>query len=107
MLNEKRNAVYYHGSQAVLNSLDVRTAATDTGKTTIMVNGTAETGNSFVYKMGTELTTVAYDTVLSDWTALSTNPLEVSAAGNTVVQVAEVDSSNKAKAVGSAVINAG
>lgn len=43
VLNEKAKAVYYHGSQAVLKILNVGTAATDTGKTTILVEpGTME-----------------------------------------------------------------
>lgn len=110
MLNEKHDAIFYQGSQAVLAPLDVRTAATDTGKTTIMVNGSAESGNSFKYKLGTAPASVAYDDVLTTgWTALTTNPLEVgSLSTNTMVTVAEVNSTdNKAKAVGTAIINAG
>lgn len=110
VLNEKRDAIYYQGSQTVLGSLDVRTAATNTGKTTIMVNGAAESGNSFKYKLGTSAASVSYDEALTTgWTALTTNPLEVGSLGsNTMVTVAEVNTTdNKAKAVGHAIINAG
>lgn len=113
VLNEKRNAVYYIGGQQVLGSLDVRTAATDTNKTTIYVNNTIASGHSLSYYLGTAPAAVSYgDTVIggttSGWTALSTNPLEVgSLSTNTMVTVAETDSSNYVVAVGNAIINKG
>jgi len=113
VLNEKLNAIYYHGSQAVLGTLDVRTAATDVGKTTIYVNGTpADATNVYLYKLGTGKAAVAYNDSLAagtdSWVSLSSNPLEVgSLSTNTWVTVAEVTSAGKAVAVGSAIINQG
>lgn len=110
VLNEKRNAIFYHGSQAILGMLDVRTFASDTGKTSIMVNGQAETGHSFKYKTGTAVESVDYNNTAytTGWTALSSNPLEITpTSGHTVVTVIEVDSNNKAFAMGSALLNIG
>lgn len=113
VLNEKINAIYYHGSQAVLGSLDVRTAATDAGKTTIYVNGEkADTANKYLYKLGTAAEAVTYDTAYTagtgNWVAMATNPIEVGTLGtNTMVTVVETTSDGKARAVGTAFINKG
>ena len=110
VLNEKRNAIFCQGSQAILGMLDARTFASDVGKTSIMVNGELPSGHSYKYKLGTAPETVAYDDVLTTgWTALTTNPLEVTPGStDTVVTVAEANTSdNKAKAVGSAIVNLG
>lgn len=122
VLNEKADAVYYHGSQAVLKNLSVGTAATATGKSTILVNGLPDdTGSAYYYKTGTEKTTVAYDNVISTtasgatagtiygWTAL-TNGAEITpTSGDTLIQVVEVENttSMKAKALGQAILNIG
>jgi hypothetical protein len=113
VLNEKRNAIYYHGSQAVMSVLDVRTAATDIGKSTIMVNDVVDMATyELWYKTGTEVTAVAYGTELgasSGWTKMTSNFEEITpASDHTVVQVGmALASDHKAQSVGSAVLNIG
>ena len=114
VLNEKRNAIFYHGSQAILGMLDVRTAATDVGKTTIMVNGELPDGYEFSYYTGTAIPSVSYEDVVqggttSGWSALTTNPLEITPTdGHTVVTVVMADTTaHKVYAIGSAIINIG
>lgn len=114
ILNSKADAVYYHGSQAVLKLLNVTTAATDTGKTTILVEpGAPESAStSYYYQLAANaaaLDSVAYGSALTsaNWTSLSANGLEVSASTNTVVAVVECDSSYYPIAYGTAIINKG
>ncbi|NCC85090.1 MAG: hypothetical protein EOM03_13320 [Clostridia bacterium] len=122
VLNEKANAVYYHGGQSALKSLNVITAATATSKTTVIVNGQLEgTGYAYYYKTGTEPTAVAYDNVISTtasgategtlygWTALTNNSEITPTSGDTLIQVVEVNNTTdmKAKALGQAVLNIG
>lgn len=112
VLNEKRMAIFYQGSQAVLGMLDVRTFASDVGKTSIMVNGELPSGHSFAYietnDVATDLASVAYGQTVSGTTALTTNPLEITpTAGKTDVIVVELDANSKAVAVGVALINVG
>ena len=114
VLNEKADAIYYHGSQAVLKSLNVTTAATASGKATILVEpGAPESGNSWKYQLKADssaLDAVTYGTAIttSNWTALDGNGKEVTVdSGNTVVAVVEVGSDNKPLAYGVAVINKG
>lgn len=114
VLNEKADAIYYHGSQPVLKGLNVTTAGTDTGKTTILVEpGAPEAGNSWKYQLANDasaLSAVAYGTVITtgEWTALTGSGAEVAAASDkNAVAVVEVDASNKPLAYGTAVVNAG
>lgn len=122
ILNEKQNAIYYHGGQSVLKALNVVTAATAASKSTIIVNGRPESSASaYYYKTGTAPTAVAYDNVISTtasgsvtgtiygWTAL-TNGAEITPTStDTLIQVVEVENttSMKAKALGQAVLNIG
>ena len=111
VLNEKADAIYYHGSQAVLKNLIVGTAATATGKTTINVLSTME-GAKRYYKLAADaaaLPEVTYGTAIttSSWTELTAASVEVSGGGNTVVRVVEVDAASKPIAVGDAVLNIG
>lgn len=114
VLNEKADAIYYHGSQPVLKGLNVTTAGTDTNKTTILVEpGAPEAGNSWMYQLAADasaLDAVAHGTAITDtkWTALSGNGVEVAAAtGKTVVAVVEIDGSKMPLAYGTGVVNAG
>lgn len=114
MLNEKADAIYYHGSQAVLKGLNVTTAGTASGKTTILVEpGAPESGNSWMYQLAADadaLDAVTHGTAITDsnWTALSGNGKEVTvASGKTVVAVVEIDSSKKPLAYGTGIINKG
>ena len=113
VLNEKRMAILYQGSQQILGMLDVRTFASDTAKTSIMVNGEkADASNTYVYKLGTAPVAVTFEQAITagsdSWVSLSSNPLEVgSLSTNTMVTVAELNSSGKAVAVGTALLNIG
>ena len=114
VLNEKRMAIFYQGAQQILGMLDVRTFASDTGKTSIMVNSELPTGYEFSYYTGSSIPSVTYEQVInggttSNWSAMSTNPLEITpTAGHTVVTVVMADTTaHKVYAVGSALINLG
>ena len=102
VLNEKADAVYYHGSQEVLRNLDV-TVAKLGSKVKVMVVPEAESGNKWYYKLGTAAESVAYDAdVSAGWTELSKSGAEVSISTNTVITVVEANASKKARAVGTA-----
>lgn len=113
VLNEKADAVYYHGGQAALKSLTVMTAATAKGKSTVLVLPEALSGNKRYYKTETKasaLTKVTYGSAItpSAWTELTSNGLEISPTStHKVIRVVEVDSSNNPLAVGDAVLNIG
>ena len=116
ILNEKADAVYYHGSQAVLKLLNVTTAATDTGKSTILVEPGApeSSANKFYYQVAADaasLDAVVYGSAITvgNWTALTASGTEIgSLSGKTVVAVCEANSSNyKPVAYGTAVLNIG
>lgn len=111
VLNEKADAIYYHGSQAVLKNLVVNTAASAAGKSTIIVPAVVE-GAKRYYKLAADaaaLPEVTYGTAIttSSWTELTAASVEVSGGGNTVVRVVEVDAASKPIAVGDAVLNVG
>ena len=114
VLNEKADAVYYHGSQPVLKTLNVTTAATNTGKSTILVEpGAPESGNTWYYQVANDmasLTAVTHGTAIttSAWTALAASGTEVTpGSGKTAVAVVEVGSDSKPLAYGVAVLNIG
>lgn len=114
VLNEKAKAVYYHGSQAVLKILNVGTAATDTGKTTILVEPGTMEGSKRYYMTAAKasaLKAVAYGTAITpaEWTEMSAaTGVEITpTSGHTVVRVVEVDAESKPIAVGDAIINLG
>ena len=105
VLNNKADAIWYHGSQAVLRNLDVVAADQGDGKNIkIMVNPEAETGCSWYYKLSDAKEAVAYDADVSGWTKLSKNGATVAHGGKKIVTVVEAGADNKAKAVGSAAI---
>ncbi len=112
VLDEKASAIYYHGSQAVLKNLIVGTAATTAGKSTIIVTSEKE-GTTRYYVTAKEqgsLPAVTYGTALtvSEWTALSSNRLEIKpASGHTAVRVVEVDADNMPIAIGDAILHIG
>lgn len=116
ILNEKADAVYYHGSQAVLKMLNVITAATAANKSTIIVEPGApeSSASAFYYQTATSaaaLDTVTYGTAITsaNWTALTANGLEITpTSGDTVVAVVEINTTDsKPIAYGTAVLNIG
>lgn len=100
VLKEKADAIYYHGSQPVLRSLDVVFAAQTNGKYRIVVSPEAESGHIWYYKLGAAATNVTYEMDVTGWTKLTENGLEVALGSNKAVTVAEATAAGKAKAVG-------
>lgn len=113
VLNEKADAVFYCGAQPVLKVLNVTTAATDTGKSTILVNPDVLEGSKRYYKTATDtagLIAVTYGEAITtgSWTQLTSPEQEITPGGSdTVVRVVEVNSSDEPIAVGDAVLNIG
>jgi len=103
VLEEKADAIWYHGDQAVLRSLNVTAARTGDGEATVLINpGMPEDGCSWYYKLGTAAQNVAYDSDVSGWAALSGSGAAVEIGTNTVITVAEAGADGKARAVGTA-----
>ena len=112
VLNNKADAIYYHGSQPVLKYLIADTAATAVGKSTIQVLSEKEGGKRYYVSAAaaSDLTTVTYGTAVTigDWTELTGSEMEITPeTGHTVVRVVEVDGENKPIAVGDAMLNIG
>ena len=114
MLNEKTDAIWYHGDQAMIKDLPIVTAATDTGKSTIVINGVkANPSNTWYYDLASSiagLEGVTYNTAITtgNWTGtLSANGTEISATNGYYIRVVEVDTNSKPVAVGDALVNAG
>lgn len=112
VLNEKADAIYYHGSQAVLKDIIAGTAATATGKSTIIVSSEKEGDKRYYVTAANaaDLTAVTYGSAIttSAWTELTGSSMEITpTSGHTAVRVVEVDSGGKPIAVGDAVLNIG
>ena len=105
VIENKGDAIYYHGEQAVLRNLDVTTTIMDNGNVKIMVNPEAEDGNTWLYKLGKATVSVAHGASLAagtdGWVALTKSGLDVAKSTNTHVTVVETKG-GKAVAVGSA-----
>lgn len=73
-----------------------------TGKTKVNTVSPVATGaNTYVYKIDSTAQSVTYDVALTTgWTALVPGTTEIAATAGQVITVAEIGSSNKAKAVG-------
>lgn len=112
VLNEKAGAVYYHGGQQVFKHISVMTAATDTGKSTIIINGAKE-GSKWYYMTATDasgLTAITFGSAITtaNWTELTTPATEITpTSGHTMVRVVDVDANNKPISFGDAPINIG
>lgn len=104
VLNEKADAIYYHGAQPVLRNLDVTAAKQDDGTVKVMVNPEAESGCSWYYKTGKAATAVEYEEDVSGWDRLTHSGAAVSVGEDTAVTVVEAGVDGKAKAVGSVIL---
>ena len=103
VLEEKADAIWYHGDQAVLRVLNVTAAMTGSGEAAILLNpGMPENGCTWYYKLGTAAQSVAYDADVSSWSVLSGSGAVVQTGSNTVITVVEAGSDKKAKAMGTA-----
>ena len=113
VLDNKVNGIYYVGSSGVLRVLNVISApSVTTGKCTILVSPDKDSGNTWVYKTGASLTSVAFgDSITAGsggWTAMNANGLEITpTSSHTYVQVVELDSEGKAVGEGRAKLNVG
>ena len=111
VLNEKADAIYYHGKQAVLKNIVVTTAGTSALKSTIIVPAEVE-GAKRMYATADSvenLPTVTFGAAPgADFTDLTGNSVEITPdTTDTVVRVVEVDAAGNAIAVGDAVLNIG
>ena len=111
VLNNKVDAIYYHGSQPVLKNLIVGTFASDIDKTTVQVLSELE-GSSRWYVTAAnfeDLPDVAFGTAIDSgdgWKALGgSNAAITPTSGHTAIRVVEVNGSNEPIAVGDNVLN--
>lgn len=93
VLNEKANAIFYHGGISGLKTLNVIVSVSeedDTKTAEVMVNPGAEKGATMKFKLGTVPAVVTADTDVSGWETM-TKGVGTSDAGDfTVATVAEV-----------------
>lgn len=116
VLNEKTNAIFYQGGAKVLRTMQLMTAATDTGKSTVILMNPTElsaSGNKWYYMTAATaagLTAVTYGTAITtaNWTQLTANSTEISpTSGHKYIRLVEVDSANKPIGMGDARLNIG
>ena len=115
ILSEKACAVFYQGGANQLKALTVGTAATGTGKSTVvLIPGEHDAAGVKWYYVtaatASALTAVVYGTAITpaSWTELTANGLEITpASGHTAIRVVEVDSANKPIGAGTAALNIG
>jgi hypothetical protein len=115
ILNSKADALWYHGSQPVLKLLSVITAASDAGKSTVLINPAVKdsAANTWYYctaaaLSGLEEAEYGTEIVLEDWTELELSGTEFTpTTGHKYIRVVEVDAEGKVIAKGDTVINIG
>lgn len=101
VLEEKADAIYYHGDQPVLRHLNVTAAVTGDGTAAVLINpGMPEDGCSWYYTTGDAAVQVAYDADVSGWTALGGSGSEIALGEASCITVAEAGADGKAKAAG-------
>lgn len=112
VLNEKANAVYYHGGQSAIKTIQIVTAATAAGKSTVVVNAAKE-GAKWYYttaaaQSGLTSATAGKAITAAEWTELTANGLEITpTSGHKYIRVVDVDSANKPLGCGDALLNVG
>lgn len=107
LLDDEGTLAYYDEDAMNPDSMKVTLAAgSSTGKTKVLsVNPVALSGNNLKYKIGDSAEDVYYDqTCTTGWTTLTVGTTEISATAGKIITVVEVDSSNKAKRCGTAVV---
>ena len=94
VLNEKADAIFYHGGISALKALNVVVSQFEdedgTAKVKVMVNPGAEKGATLKYKLGTAPEAVTANTSVDDWSAMTKNVATDDAGDNTGATVAEV-----------------
>ena len=113
VLNNKADAIYYHGSQPVLKNLIVGTFASDSNKSTVQVLSEMEGSTRWYVTAATfdALPDVTFGTAIDSadgWKTLGGSSAEiVPTSGHTAIRVVEVNSANEPIAEGSNVLNIG
>ena len=101
VLAEKADAIYYHGSQAVLRQLNVTAAQTGEDQITVLLNpGTPEDGCTWSYKLGNAAESITYDGTVSGFSPLSASGSVITTAGQKLLTVVECTEAGKVRAVG-------
>ena len=114
VLDEKLDAIYYHGGQSGLKNLNIGTGAAAGKKSTLVVINELENSTNELYYMtatdnsGLTAVTAGAAITTSAWTKLNGNSLTFTpATGHTAIRVVEVDSNAMPIAVGDAKVNIG
>lgn len=119
VFDNKVHGIYYHGGQSVLKPLDIETAASAVGKTSIIIHGTKEASTNKWYAITAAthaaLPAVTYGTAITPGTdawatavLLSAPSTEITpTSGHTRVLVVETDSSYKPLAVADTLVHVG
>jgi len=110
VLSEKADAVYYHGSQAVLKELMVQAVPTGPEELTVLVTSEPEGVARYYMSAATagELTAVTYGEAVDTgaWTELPGNGAAITPVeGHRFLRVVEVDGADLPLAVGTTVLN--
>lgn len=98
--------IKYVEEYAALDTLTVGVIAGTSGKTKVdTVAPTLTAGNSYKGKIGASAEVVVYDSVYTaGWTAVTPGTTEFTATSGQVLTIIEVDTDNKAKAVGTVTV---
>lgn len=116
VLNEKSKAIYYQGGAGAMYALNFMTAASASGKSTvILVNPTvkAASSNKWYYctattASGLQAATFGSAITTANWTELTALSTEITpSSGHKFIRVVEVDSANKPIGVGTGKLNIG
>ena len=114
VLDEKADAVYYHGSQGVLKALTVMTAPGATGTTQVIIITEPEGNHTFAYKTfaGNAAPEVTYGTAITvggsgNFTAVTSGTQISVPEGHDHIMVVEIDSEKKPIGAARAGINVG
>ena len=112
--------MYYHGGQSLFKVLDANSAATDTGKTTLYINGVmSANGAKWYYMTATTaagLTSITFNSAITtgNWTEMkdaSNNPINhveiTPTSGHKFARIVEVDSASKPIAYADVPLNIG
>ena len=111
VLEEKADAIFYHGGQSVMKTLHVTTAAAEEGQARVMVvPGAPESGHSWVYacaESAADLTAAVYGEPFTGTALTGSGAVITPAATKRVIQVVELDGDGKAVGCGKAQLHLG
>ncbi len=99
--------IIFEESITDIGKLNINLKAGETAGTTIVasISPTLISGNGYKYQIDDEAIAVALDDVCTTgWEVLTVNETEIEAAAGEIITVVEVDSSNKAKKVGTVTV---